>query len=75
MAEGTGRGERFSIWFFVGILPLLYGLIFVPYGIYEAMGHEAPTTLHELHPTLWWGLLLFLFGLFYVIRFRPGREE
>ena len=43
MAEGTGRDERFSIWFFVGILPLLYGLILVPYGLYEAMGHEAPT--------------------------------
>src|SRR5215475_4699300 len=74
MAEGTGRGERYSIWFFVGILPLLYGLILVPYGIYEAMGHERSTTLHELHPTLWWGLLLLLFGLFYVIRFRPGKD-
>ncbi len=74
MAEGTGRGERYSIWFFVGILPLLYGLILVPYGAYEAMGHEAPTVLHELHPTLWWGLLLLAFGAFYVIRFRPGRD-
>jgi hypothetical protein len=74
MAEGTGRGERLSIWFFVGILPLVYGLIFVPLGINEAMGHEPPTALHELHPTLWWGLLLLLFGLFYVIRFRPGKD-
>jgi hypothetical protein len=73
MAEGTGRGERFSIWFFVGVLPLLYGLILFPYGIYEALGHEAPTALHELHPTMWWGLLLLLFGAFYVIRFRPGK--
>lgn len=73
MAEGTGRGERISIWFFVGLLPLLYGLILVPYGIYEALGHEAPTMLHQLHPTLWWGLLLLLFGTFYVIRFRPGK--
>ncbi|QNI35896.1 hypothetical protein [Edaphobacter albus] len=73
MAEGTGRGENLSIWFFVGLLPLLYGLILVPYGIYEALGHEAPTVLHELHPTLWWGILLLLFGAFYVIRFRPGK--
>jgi hypothetical protein len=73
MAEGTGRGERLSIWFFVGLLPLLYGLILFPYGVYEAMGHEAPTVLHELHPTLWWSLLLLAFGAFYVIRFRPGK--
>lgn len=73
MAEGTGRGEKISIWFFVGLLPLIYGVILFPYGIYEAMGHEAPTTLNELHPTLWWGFLLLIFGVFYVIRFRPGK--
>ena len=28
MAEGTGRGERLSIWFVVGILPLLYAHLF-----------------------------------------------
>jgi hypothetical protein len=73
MAEGTGRTERLSIWFFVGLLPLLYGLILLPYGIYEAMGHEAPTALNQLHPTLWWSILLLIFGAFYVIRFRPGK--
>ena len=26
MAEGTGRGERLSIWFFVGMLTVVYGL-------------------------------------------------
>jgi hypothetical protein len=73
MAEGTGRGESLSIWFFVGLLPLLYGIVLLPYGIYEAMGHEAPTVLNNLHPTVWWGLLLLLFGLYYTIRFRPRR--
>ena len=73
MAEGTGRGESFSIWFFVGIMTLAYGIVLLPYGAYEWFrGHEAPTVLNNLHPTFWWGLLLFLFGLFYTLKFRSN---
>ena len=72
MAEGTGRGERLSIWFFVGMLTVVYGLVLTPYGAWEWFGnHEAPTVLNNLHPTFWWGMLLFLFGLFYTLKFRP----
>ncbi len=72
MAEGTGRGDALSIWFFVGIMTLLYGLALLPYGAWEWFGgHEAPTVLNNLHPTFWWGLLLCLFGGFYTLRFRP----
>lgn len=72
MAEGTGRGESLSIWFFVGVMCLLYGLVLLPYGLWEWFGgHEASTTLNNLHPTTWWGLLLTLFGGFYTVRFRP----
>jgi H+/Cl- antiporter ClcA len=72
MAEGTGRGEMLSIWFFVGVMTLAYGLVLLPYGAWEWFGgHEAQTVLHELHPTFWWGALLTVFGGFYSIRFRP----
>lgn len=72
MAEGTGRSDSLSIWFFVGMMTLLYGLALVPYGAWEWFGgHEANTVLNQLHPTFWWGLLLLLFGLFYVLKFRP----
>jgi hypothetical protein len=72
MAEGTGRGEALSIWFFVGIMTLAYGVVLLPYGAYEWFGgHEADTVLNNLHPTFWWGLLLFLFGGFYTAKYRP----
>jgi len=72
MAEGTGRGEALSIWFFVGIMTLAYGAVLLPYGAYEWFGgHEANTVLNNLHPTFWWGLLLFFFGAFYTMRYRP----
>jgi hypothetical protein len=72
MAEGTGRGEALSIWFFVGVMTLLYGIVLLPYGAWAWFsGHEAPTVLHELHPTFWWGLGLTAFGLFYTLKFKP----
>jgi hypothetical protein len=72
MAEGTGKGEALSIWFFVGIMTLAYGLALFPYGLWAWLtGHEAHTVMHQLHPTVWWGALLTLFGGFYTIRYRP----
>jgi hypothetical protein len=76
MAEGTGRGERLSIWFFVGIMTLAYGLVLLPYGAWEWFGgHEPATVLHRLHPTFWWGIMLTLFGGFYTRRFWPHRGD
>lgn len=72
MAEGTGRGDSLSIWFFVGVMTLLYGLALLPFGAWEWLTHnEASTVLNNLHPTFWWGLLLCLFGGFYTLKFRP----
>ncbi len=76
MAEGTGRGEMISIWFFVGALILAYGLVLLPYGAWEWFGHHEPhTVLNNLHPTFWWGLLLTLFGTIYTTRYWPRRED
>jgi hypothetical protein len=76
MAEGTGRREMLSIWFFVGVMTLLYGIVLLPYGAWEWFGgHEPGTVLHHLHPTFWWGLLLTLFGGFYTFRYRPRPSE
>ena len=76
MAEGTGRGESLSIWFFVGMLTLLYGIVLLPYGAWAWLTHhESQSVLNYLHPTFWWGLLLTLFGGFYTLRFRPRAAQ
>ena len=76
MAEGTGRGEALSIWFFVGILTVSYGIVLLLYGSWAWLaGHEAPTVLNNLHPTFWWGVLLTTFGSFYTLRFFPNRGD
>jgi hypothetical protein len=76
VAEGTGRGESLSIWLFVGIMTLAYGLILLVCGAYEWFGHHEPgVVLSRLHPTFWWGLLLTVFGGFYTWRFAPRRSS
>ncbi|NYF52738.1 hypothetical protein HDF12_003137 [Edaphobacter lichenicola] len=65
------RRARISIWFFCGILMLADGLVLLGQGLFERFGHEPETVLANLQPTLWWGVLLTLFGAFYTVRFRP----
>ncbi len=62
-----------SIWFFIGLLLVPYGLLTFGAGIYEYMVPSAQTTvLASLHAGIWWGLLILGLGLFWSLRFRPG---
>ncbi len=64
-----------SIWFFIGALLTVYGAMIFGYGLYELATHTvANVKLADLHAPVWWGGLLFIFGLFYSLRFRPGRN-
>jgi hypothetical protein len=67
-----------SIWFFCGILMLAYGLVLVFTGILEF--HSPPPNevllpwLQPLHPTLWWGVVMTIFGGIYTARYWPRRR-
>jgi hypothetical protein len=65
-----------SIWFFIGVLLVVYGALITGYGIFElATGQVANVVLANLHAPVWWGAMLEALGLFYTIRFRPGRSK
>jgi uncharacterized membrane protein len=64
------RREPLSIWFLVGSLCLVYGLVLIPIGIYQFQ-HPPAVVLAQLHATFWWGIGMTIFGAFYVARFRP----
>jgi hypothetical protein len=70
-APASGK-KPLAIWFFVGILCLMYGLVLLPVGFYQ-LSHPPDVVLPGLHVTLWWAILLTIFGGFYTIRFRPGK--
>ncbi len=69
------RSGHISIWFFIGVLLIVYGTLILAYGLYEvAMKQTANVILANLHAPIWWGALMLALGLFYGLRFRPGRN-
>jgi hypothetical protein len=64
--------EPISIWFFAGILFFVYGVLITATGLWE-LAHPLlnPPVLNDLHPPIWWGALMGIAGLAYLIRFRP----
>jgi hypothetical protein len=73
MVEGKGF---ISIWFFIGVLLLAYGIVITAAGIY-GLSHppEQHVVLENLHAGIWWGLVLLLIGAFYTLRFFPRRNK
>ncbi len=61
------------VWFFVGELLLIYGLLFFGSGLAE-LSNPPHTALAELHAPVWWGALLIVIGAAYVIAFRPRKK-
>ena len=70
------RQQMISIWFFIGILLGIYGVLILGSGIQELLHpSEYPVQLAYLHSGIWWGALLILLGLIYILRFAPSRTR
>ncbi|HEY6488610.1 MAG: hypothetical protein WCC26_12760 [Terracidiphilus sp.] len=69
------HGSGIPIWFFIGVLLTIYGGMVFGYGIYEwiSASYPAGVQLTALHTPVWWGALLFLIGVVYLVKFRPGQ--
>ncbi len=67
--------RQIEIWFFIGSLLFLYGLLILGGGIYHLVNPPPQQiALRELHSDVWWGALLLVLGLFYSIRYWPWRR-
>jgi hypothetical protein len=63
-----------SIWFFIGSLLVIYGVLILATGIYELSSPpDTAVVLSEYHASIWWGALMLVLGLVWVISYRPGR--
>ncbi|PYV90679.1 MAG: hypothetical protein DMG90_08850, partial [Acidobacteria bacterium] len=60
----TEKHHIIQVWFFVGVLLLVYGFLIFASGLAE-WSHPPNTVLAELHAPVWWGGLLFVLGLIY----------
>jgi hypothetical protein len=69
------RPGMISIWFFIGVLLLVYGVLILGAGLHELSSPaDHPVVLADLHAGIWWGGLLIGLGVTYSLRFRPGRK-
>ena len=68
--------EEISIWFFAGVLFLIYGVIIFLEGLWE-LSHPLvnPPVLNNLHAPIWWGALMGIAGLSYTVKFWPKKSR
>lgn len=65
-----------SIWFFIGVSLLVNGALICAAGVYEIFHPPLnPVVLNNLHASVWWGAVLFIAGVGYCVRFKPGRGD
>jgi len=68
--------HQIPIWFFVGSLLTVYGVLILGVGIYNLVHPpEHPVALASLHMDVWWGILLLLIGSLYVVKYWPSKGE
>jgi hypothetical protein len=66
------HSSAIPIWFFIGVLLTVYGTLILGYGLYELS--TGTMAVPNYHASVWWGALMLTLGLFYSLRFRPGRN-
>jgi hypothetical protein len=70
------EGGRISIWFFIGVLVLVYGVLIFGAGIYDLFAKPSETVvLADLHAGIWWGLLMVILGGVYSYRYYPREKK
>jgi hypothetical protein len=64
------------IWFFVGLVLLVIGAVITATGLYDLLaGVESKTVLARLHPSVWWGGLMVVAGLIFVLANRNSTVD
>jgi len=72
----SGDDHRISIWFFIGALLSVYGLLITGAGVWNVYYPSGlPQALAHLHAAVWWGALLLLLGAIYCYKFWPTRRN
>ena len=68
--------RQIPIWFFIGALLLVYGVLILGAGLYGWLNPpEHKVLLWNLHADIWWSLILIAVGAAYTIKFRPSRPR
>ena len=65
-----------SIWFFVGLLLKIIGAVIAGSGVYSVFHPPVQQKIFShLRPDLWWGMVMLIFGLVFMLLNRRNIEE
>ena len=70
----TEKHHIIPVWFFVGLLLLIYGVLILISGLTEWSEPPSGVVLANLHAPVWWGAVLVVLGAVYCAMFRPGKK-
>ena len=60
-----------NIWFFVGWILLIIGLVELAAGVYNLFFPlNGDVKLADLHANIWWGILIIISGIIYLLKNR-----
>ena len=65
MDHEAPRHHMLPVWFFIGVILVIYGVLIFAEGLYE-LSHPAETVLASLHAPIWWGVIMVVVGAIYV---------
>jgi hypothetical protein len=66
------RQRILPVWFFTGVLLLIYGILVLASGLAE-WSSPPDVALANLHAPVWWGAIMTVAGLIYTLTFRPRK--
>ena len=70
------RLGKIEIWFFIGALLAVYGILIIAAGIYYIfLPPLHQVALAGLHSDIWWGALLLILGSIYSIKYWPFKKH
>ena len=70
----TEKHHIIPVWFFVGLLLLIYGVMIFASGLANWSHPPECVELANLHAPVWWGALLIVLGVIYCAKYYPRNE-
>jgi hypothetical protein len=68
------KENHVSIWFLIGLQLAIFGVLISGAGVYAYYyPSTTQTVLGDLHPAIWWGIIMLLLGSFYTFKFWPRK--
>jgi len=67
--------QMIPVWFWVGIMMLIYGILVTGAGIYYLINPPQSYAAKWTNPNLWWGIIMLVVGVIFMFLVRIKKES